>query len=128
VTDTSRPVPRKPSRRGYILMIAAIVAVIAAWSAAWFYGRSVLAAQLDRQIGRLADNGVDLSCADLTIAGYPFRYEVACRSLRSSDRSGAAGSLGGLSAVALIYNPSHAIFEAASPASVAVPLPGCRET
>jgi hypothetical protein len=124
VTDTSRPVQRKPSRRGYILMIAAIVAVVAAWSAAWFYGRSVLAAQLDQQIGRLADNGVDLSCADLTIAGYPFRYEVGCRDMRSFDRSGAAGSLGGLNAVALVYNPRHAIFEAASPASVSVPFAG----
>ncbi|GAB4524872.1 MAG: DUF2125 domain-containing protein [Roseibium sp.] len=107
-------------------MLVAIVAVVTTWTGAWFYGRSVLAAQLDQQIRRLADDGVDLACADLTIAGYPFRYEVGCRSMRSSDRSGAAGSLGGLNAVALIYNPRHAIFEAASPASLDVPLAGVK--
>lgn len=116
--------PAKPSRRGYVLLIAAIFIVVAGWSAAWFYGRSVLAGQLDLQMRRLAEQGLDLTCADLGIAGYPFRYEVACRDMKSIDRWGATGSLGGLNAVALIYNPWHVIFEARSPAAMAVPVSG----
>lgn len=78
--------PPKPTRRGYILLAGAIVLVIAGWSAAWFYGQSVLREQLDRQIVRMADQGLDVSCADLAIAGYPFRYEVSCADMRSADR------------------------------------------
>lgn len=129
VTDTeikasTPPKSPKRSRRGYILLLVAVVVVVAGWSAAWAYGRSVLAEQMDLQLDRMAGQGLELACADLSIAGYPFRYEVACREMRTSDRSGATGSLGGLDAVALIYNPRHAIFEAHSPASLAVPLSG----
>lgn len=120
----SKTLPPKPSRRGYILLITAVVVVVAGWSAAWFYGRSVLAGQLDLQMQRMAQQGVDLSCADLAIAGFPFRYEVSCRDMRSADRRGATGSLAGLNAVALVYNPWHVIFEARSPAQMSVPLNG----
>jgi len=116
--------PPKPSRRGYILLITAIVVVIAGWSAAWAYGRSLLADQVDVQLQRMATQGLDLSCGDLSIAGYPFRYEVTCEDMQSQDRFGATGSLGGLNAVALVYNPRHIIFEARSPAAMAVPLSG----
>ncbi|WP_420334741.1 DUF2125 domain-containing protein [Roseibium sp.] len=116
--------PSKPSRRRYILLMCAIGLVIAGWSGAWFFGRSVLADQLDTQLQALKTNGLDLSCSDLAIAGYPFRYEVYCTDLASSDRYGTKGSLGGLNAVALIYNPWHIIFEAKAPASIAEPLGG----
>ncbi|MCX2724891.1 DUF2125 domain-containing protein [Roseibium salinum] len=118
------PTPPKSSRRRYMVLIGLIVLVAAGWSGAWFYGRSVLAGQLDRQMNTMAQNGVDLSCRDLAIAGYPFRYEVSCLDMRSQDRAGAAASLGGLNAVALIYNPRHVIFEAKPPAAVEIPFQG----
>ncbi|TYC52583.1 DUF2125 domain-containing protein [Rhodobacterales bacterium] len=118
----NRPKPR--SRRKYILLLSAVVVVFVAWTAFWFYGRSVLADQLDVQLARLGDNGIDISCSDLSIAGYPFRYEVACRDMISADRTGATGTVGALNAVALIYNPWHVIFEAKSPAAVDLPLNG----
>lgn|GEM_PF-1235970 len=122
-TETGTKPPR-PSRRRYVLLIAAIIVVIAGWSGAWFYGRSVLAGEIDRQIAALDSQGIDFTCADLAIAGFPFRYEVSCRDLQSQDRWGSGGSLGGLMAVALIYNPWHVIFEAKSPAAVTVPVNG----
>lgn len=120
----TEPKPPKPSRRGYILLIVAFVVVILGWSAAWLYGRSVLAGQLDMQMQRLAGQGLDLTCADLGIAGFPFRYEVACSDMQSADRRGTRGSLGGLNAVALVYNPWHVILEAQSPAAMAAPVTG----
>lgn len=122
--SNSETKPPKPSRRGYILLITAIVVVVAGWSAAWAYGRTVLEGQIDQQLKAMATQGVDLTCGDLAIAGYPFRYEVACLNMQSEDRTGATGTVGGLSAVALVYNPWHVIFEATSPAAVAVPLAG----
>jgi hypothetical protein len=112
------------SKRRYILLISAIVIVVAGWSGAWFYGRSVLAEQIEIHLGGMARNGLQISCADLDIAGYPFRYEVYCRDLNSLDRRGSQGTLGGVNAVALVYNPWHVIFEAKAPASVAIPIRG----
>ncbi|WP_305986690.1 DUF2125 domain-containing protein [Roseibium sp. MMSF_3544] len=116
--------PAKSSRRRYIILLCIIFLVIAGWSGAWMFGRSILSDQLDQQLQAMARGGVDVSCADLSIGGYPFRYEVYCRDLVSRDQTGAAGSLGALNAVALIYNPRHIIFEAHAPASVAEPLSG----
>lgn len=127
VSETVSTTPNKPaksSKRRYILLMSAIVLVIAGWTAAWFYGRSVLADQLNLQMSNLARSGLEVSCEDLDIAGYPFRYEVSCDDLRSLDRSGTTSSLQSLRAVALIYNPWHIIFEAKAPAAMAAPLNG----
>jgi hypothetical protein len=118
--------PPRPSRRRYTLLIIAIVLVIAGWSAAWFYGRSVLAGEIDRQIAALNAQDTEISCMDLAIAGFPFRYEVSCREVQSADRWGSGGSVGGLMAVALIYNPWHVILEAQSPAAFTIPVNGLR--
>ncbi len=95
---------------------------------AWFYGRSALREQISAQMASLAQDGLEVSCGDLSIAGYPFRYEVYCRDLVSRDRAGARASLGELTAVALIYNPRHVIFEAKAPANLLVPLNGLAGT
>ena len=120
--STPSNTPARSSKRRYILLLSVIVLVVAGWSVAWFYGRSILAQELDGQMRNMARNGVDVSCSDLAIAGYPFRYEVACRDMRSLDRAGTNGSLQSLSAVALIYNPRHIIFEAEAPALVDMPI------
>lgn len=121
--NESKPA-KSPTRRRYIVLLCAIVIVAAGWSGAWYYGRSVLAGQLDLQMRSMASSGLEVSCAELAIGGYPFRYEVYCKDLASRDRFGAAGALGALNAVALIYNPRHIIFEAEAPASIAEPLSG----
>lgn len=114
--------PPKRSRRKYILLMAAVAVAIAGWSAVWVYGRTVLGDELERQLAGLSRNGVDLTCGNMSIAGYPFRYEVACAGMQSADRAGMTASVGALNAVALIYNPMHVIFEARPPAAVSVPL------
>ncbi|WP_428670726.1 DUF2125 domain-containing protein [Roseibium sp.] len=116
--------PAGSTRRRYVLLIGALVLVAAGWSAAWFYGRSELAGQIDLQLAGLSRQGFEVSCQDLSIAGYPFRYEVRCHDVVSSNKAGATGTLGTLTAVALIYNPWHVIFEAGGPARLTDPLQG----
>lgn len=116
--------PPKPSRRGYILLIAAVVVVIAGWSAAWLYGRSVLGNRIDWHLRALVSRDVEVDCSDQGITGYPFRYEVRCSDLSVRGPAATAASLGSLTAVALVYNPFHVILEARSPARVAMPLRG----
>ncbi|MHA7775806.1 DUF2125 domain-containing protein [Roseibium sp. M-1] len=124
IANGSKTKPSKPSRRRYGFLVAAIVLAIVGWSAAWAYGRSVLEEEINRQMIRLEAQGLKVTCTDLAIAGYPFRFEVRCDGLQSADRWGAGGSLGGIAAVALIYNPWHVILEAGSPASLTVPVNG----
>lgn len=118
--------PSGPSRgkTKYLYLLAVVVLVAAGWSGAWAYGRSVVSDQIDLQLRQMAGGGLDISCEDLSIAGYPFRYEIRCRNLRSLDRSGIESAMGTLEAVALVYNPWHVIFEANAPALVSAPAAG----
>ncbi|WP_298816875.1 DUF2125 domain-containing protein [uncultured Roseibium sp.] len=116
--------PSKPTKRRYIVLMSVLALVVLGWSAVWFFGRSFLHEQLNSQMSQMAAQGLEVSCADLEINGFPFRYEVSCRQMTSADRSGTAAKLGGLNAVALIYNPTHVIFEAGAPAVMDVPLSG----
>ncbi len=123
VTNTQTR-PSNPGKRPFILLLVAIIVVVAGWSGAWLFGRSVLADQIEQQVNTMSGQGLDVSCDDLAIAGYPFRFEVYCTGLRSEAQAGMTGSLGRLNAVALVYNPWHVIFEAGGPATVSAPLSG----
>ncbi|MTH96461.1 DUF2125 domain-containing protein [Roseibium sp. RKSG952] len=116
--------PRKNVRTRYIVLALIVLAVMAVWSGAWAYGRSVLLGEMDRFISNLNRDGVVLSCDRRSVGGFPFRYEVACFGLSASEGEGARGTVTGLSAVALIYNPWHVIFEAEGPGNLTDPLTG----
>ena len=103
----------------YMFMIVLLVLIIAGWSAAWLYGREILSERLEAERAGMARYGTELTCAQLVVAGYPFRYEVRCADLDAAGK-GATGSLGSLNAVALIYNPRHIILEASPPFSVSL--------
>lgn len=119
---SSGPSPSGPSRgkAKFVYLLAAVVIGLAAWSGAWAYGRSTLASRIDLQSRQLAGGGLDISCADLSIAGFPFRYEVSCQDFQSLNRSGIESAISTLEAVALVYNPWHIIFEAEAPAGLSL--------
>lgn len=114
------------SARRYLALLAVIVAVIGLWSGAWLYGRSVLAAELDRAIADFGRSGVAVGCADRRIDGYPFRFEVRCLQASVADRLGTEGGVAGFDAVALIYNPWHVIFEIQGPAAASDRVSGIK--
>ncbi len=122
--SSDTPISAPSSKRKYIFLVAAIAIVVAGWTGAWFFGRSVLADQLKQAFRQLSEQGTDVACADLKIGGFPFRYEVYCSNLQSADQSGTQFDLQGLNTVALVYNPFHVIAEARSPAAIALPMNG----
>lgn len=122
--SSGTPETQTSSKKKYILLLVALFVVAAGWSGAWVYGRSVLASQIDGQFDLFAANGTDINCGKLVIGGYPFRYEIYCENLRTADLSGTQGTVAGLNAVALVYNPWHIILEAKTPALVSVPVNG----
>ncbi|GAA0785080.1 DUF2125 domain-containing protein [Roseibium denhamense] len=93
--------------------MAAIALVIAGWSGAWMYGRSVLNGQIEAGVSDISRVGLDVDCRDLQIGGYPFRYEVRCASLSVQGASRNQVLVNGVQAVALVYNPWHVILEGA---------------
>lgn len=97
-------------------MVAVVVVLAVAWSVFWF----VAAAYSERLYLQVVDQGVEqgvvFDCADRRIEGYPFRIELRCGEGTSLTTPDATITLGGLTAVALIYDPWHAITELTAPA------------
>ncbi|MEW5422327.1 DUF2125 domain-containing protein [Amorphus sp. 3PC139-8] len=113
-------VQRKPSRmrRRMLIMLAVVLVIAVAWSVFWF----VAAAYSERLYLQIVDQGIEqdvaFDCVDRRIEGYPFRIELRCGEGTSLTTPDATIELGGLTAVALIYDPWHAITELSAPAVV----------
>jgi hypothetical protein len=88
-----------------------------AWSIAWFVIRNRTAEALDGWIAAEARAGRQWTCADRTIAGYPFRIEVICNAL-DLKRGAVTASFGRTEAVAQVYQPRRIITEVAGPLKV----------
>lgn len=108
----------------YIVLAAVVVLVVAGWSGGWLLFRQELDKQIDLQMQAANGSGATIACEERGIAGYPFRFEINCEKPVAAAASGTRISLGGLNAVALVYNPRHIIFEADGPATLSDPLSG----
>lgn len=109
------PAPSRSGQRSRILLAVA-AAVIAIWTAGWFFLSGLVNDRLNVEIDRLADRGIVIECRKRSVGGFPFRVEIDCAGSRLTlRRTGTRGTLGGLRAVGLIYNPWHVIIEADAP-------------
>jgi hypothetical protein len=86
--------------------------------------RALLQEQIERQLTDLNQRGQLVSCPDMRIAGFPFRFEVSCRDPSVADPAGRKTRLKDLRVVALVYNPWHVIAEADGPALLEDPVAG----
>jgi hypothetical protein len=91
-----------------------LLLVAAAWSVAWFVIRGRVEGGLDAWLAAEANAGRQWTCADRAIAGYPFRIEVVCSSLRF-QQGGTTASVGRVQSVAQVYQPRHVITEIQGP-------------
>lgn len=85
------------------IMLAAIILVCGAATAAWFY----IAHQIDQHIQiAMDDPELGLTCADRSVSGFPFRFDVRC--LNATVQSGDATiAIPRIEATALFYRPTH---------------------
>ncbi len=111
--------PQKGRPRLWLYLPYAVVALlVVGWAGFWFTVKSRVAAGLDQEIAREAAAGRKWSCANRSIAGFPFRIEVKCSNLalaRDADPSAPSLTSGPVLAVAQIYSPGHIIAESAGP-------------
>lgn len=103
--------------RRFVIFGAAIAAVVLIWSAGWLY----ISNEIRTQAGLLAANdgytAPQLACAELTISGYPFRFNLTCRDARivASDITVAIPTI---EAASLIFQPTLFHVRAIGPMTV----------
>ena len=122
---TDRPAPaRPPSRTWLYIPFIALALLAAGWSGFWFYAKGRVEAELDTILSREAELGRRWTCADRSIAGFPFRFEARCSAVAlAAQRSNGdiTVTAGPLAVVAQIYNPRHVIVKAQAPVSITQP-------
>ncbi|NRG16875.1 DUF2125 domain-containing protein [Rhizobiales bacterium] len=113
-----KSLPRKPSRRGYIVLGLLVAVVIGAWTTYWAVARGAIVDVLANSRKTASASGGEFACSNQSVGGFPFRFELTCAPLQAGDAAGARLTLAGLRAVVLAYNPRHLIFEADAPLEV----------
>jgi len=107
--------PPRPRGRFWLYAPFAALALLAClWSIAWMVIRDRTTAALDAWLEAEAAAGRRWTCADRTVAGFPFRLEIGCGSV-SLDRPEGSAKLGRLVVVAQVYEPGHFVAEATGP-------------
>ena len=106
------PSPRRPA---WIVILPAGLLLLAAigWTAAWFYASGRVSGEIDAWIAREATQGRNWSCADRSIGGFPFRFELVCTepTLTFSGPSQWKVTSRRAHAVAQVWDPQHIIAE-----------------
>ena len=105
---------KAPSRIGLFLPYILLGLLVVLWSVAWFWIRGRAADEMDAWLAREAAAGRNWTCADRSIAGYPFRLELRCASLAFS-RADSRFTLGPLTALVQVYQPRHGLLQVSGP-------------
>ncbi len=110
-------IARRKSRLGLYLMPGVLVLLSVAVSVWWGVATRLADAAFDHWLAKEAAAGRQWTCATRTMAGFPFRIELACDglSLATSKGEPRALSLGGFVAVGQIYQPSLLLVDTRGP-------------
>lgn len=108
-----RPATRR-ARIGLFLPYVLLLVLALVWSAGWLWLRGRAGQEMDAWLAREASAGRAWTCADRSIAGYPFRLELRCASLAFA-RADSRFTLGPLTAVVQVYQPRQGILLAQGP-------------
>lgn len=118
-----------PTRRRLwpVLILPALVLVAAGlWSAFWFIAASKVDGTVDAWRAREAASGRVYDCANRSVAGFPFRFEVRCTGVSVTMVGQVAGQeelpvsakLGDILVVAQAWDPKRLIAEFTAPAVI----------
>ncbi len=121
-----RPTARRGSRR-FKVVLAIVVVAILVWSGIWFAAATVFERQLDKAMAAATDAGTMVTCRDRRIDGFPFRLELRCAAGSRVISPDLDATVGGVTGVALVYDPRRVILEAGSPARLEAPVPATAE-
>ena len=116
----SNVTPKKRSRGKwpFIIIGGIVLFVIIGWSVFWIFISNQVERMVDGTIAEFSRQGPTPKCENISIGGYPFRLSVECESLSIIAENQTLATAKELRGVALIYNPTHLIFEVDSPLSL----------
>lgn len=118
------PAPRRRRLWPVFVMPGLVVVLAIGWSVFWYVASSEIGRQFDGWQAREAKAGRVYKCGDLSVGGYPFRFEVSCANASASLAAQTAsqapieGRVARILAVAQVYNPKLLIAEFTSPATI----------
>ena len=119
------PAPRRRPLWRLFLVPALVLVAALAWSGFWFYAASEVGVRDDAWRAQEAKAGRVYDCANRSVAGFPFRFEVRCEGASVSLVSQTAAAkeaftarLGEILVVAQVYDPKLLIAEFKAPATI----------
>lgn len=100
--------------RKFLWLAIAVVVIVAAWAAAWFWAAGEATRQVKLLAGADGETAPKLTCGSFDISGFPFRFDAECldATLVSQD---VTATFAGLKASVLVYSPTHVIFSGQAP-------------
>ena len=119
------PAPTRRRLWPVFVMPGLVVVLAIGWSVFWYVASSEIGRQFDGWQAREAKAGRIYKCGDLSVGGYPFRFEVSCANASASLAAQTAsqapieGRVARILAVAQVYNPKLLIAEFTAPATIA---------
>ncbi|MBL8592842.1 MAG: DUF2125 domain-containing protein [Devosia sp.] len=104
--------------RKFMWLAIAVVVVVGLWTAGWFWA----AGEATRQVKLLGEADGEtaprLTCGTFDVSGFPFRFDLECLDATVVDQDLTA-TFAGLKGSVLVYAPTHLIFSAKAPFSLA---------
>ncbi len=96
----------------------AVVVLIAAYTAGWFWLARKIEREADLALARLQERGMKAECVNLTARGFPFRIGLFCDRVALEQPSAAMTlSTGAFRSAGQIYDPMRLVAELDGPAS-----------
>lgn len=114
----------RPTRRSRlpVILLGVVVVVAAIWTGGWFFARARVATEMDLRLAALVDRGIEISCPERSIAGFPFRFEIGCDTPDVSlPGRGVSASTRRLLVVAQVWDPHLILADVDGPIDVASP-------
>jgi hypothetical protein len=101
-------------KKRIIILGSVVVAVVVLWSVAWLVGANLIKQNIEAQA--LADGTTQprLTCGQLGIGGFPFRYDVECQIAQVSSGD-LVLDVPDVRASLRVYAPTHLLASAAGP-------------
>ena len=94
----------------------AVVAVVAGYTGAWYYGASKIKSGLATFMQEQEAAGLSLECANTEVKGFPFRYELFCTKPGMANLvQGGSADAAMLRTAAQVYAPQHIVWEMDGP-------------
>ena len=100
--------------RRFVVLLSVVIGVVVLWSGGWLFAAAFVRGQIDAQ----STASPSVACSDLSIAGFPFRFDIACKGARLVDGD-VTVEVDEVRVSALVYMPTFVEIFARGPARYA---------